>query len=32
MTLKFVAKGPIDNILALVQVMAWRRQGDKPLS
>ena len=30
--LKFVAKGPIDNILALVQIMAWHRQGDKPLS
>ena len=24
--------GPINNILALVQVMAWRRPGDKPLS
>ena len=32
MSLKFVTKGPIDNILALVQVMAWRRQGDKPFS
>ena len=29
--LKFVAKGPIRNIPALVQIMAWRRQGDKPL-
>ena len=24
--------GPIDNILALVQMMAWRHPGDKPLS
>ena len=31
-SLKFVAKGLIDNILALVQIMAWRRPGDKPLS
>ena len=23
--------GPIDNKAALVQVMAWRRTGDKPL-
>ena len=30
--LKFVPKGPIDNIPALVQIMAWRRSGDKPLS
>ena len=30
--LKFVPKGPIDNITALVQLMAWRRIGDKPLS
>ena len=30
--LKFVAKGPINNIPALVQMMAWRRPGDKPLS
>ena len=29
--LKFVPKGPINNIPALVQVMAWRRAGDKPL-
>ena len=28
---KFVPKGPIDNKLALVQIMAWRRNGDKPL-
>ena len=31
-TLMFVPKGPIDNIPALVQIMAWRRPGDKPLS
>ena len=31
-SLKFVLKGPIDNDLALVQIMAWRRPGDKPLS
>ena len=31
-SLKFVPKGPITNILALVQIMAWRRSGDKPLS
>ena len=29
MSLKFV---PINNIPALVQIMAWRRPGDKPLS
>ena len=31
-SLKFVPKGPIKNIPALVQMMAWRRPGDKPLS
>ena len=31
-SLKFVPKGPINNIPALVKIMAWRRQGDKPLS
>ena len=31
-SLKFVVKDPIDNIPALVQIMAWRRKGDKPLS
>ena len=31
-SLKFVSKGPINYILALVQIMAWRRPGDKPLS
>ena len=30
--LKFVPKGPVSNIPALVQIMAWRRSGDKPLS
>ena len=30
--LKFVPKGLINNIPALVQIMAWRRPGDKPLS
>ena len=29
-SLKFAPKGPINNIPALVQVMAWRRSGDKP--
>ena len=29
--LKFVPKGPINNIPALVQIMDWRRSGDKPL-
>ena len=31
-SLKFVPRGPINNILALVQLMAWRRPGDMPLS
>ena len=31
-SLNLVPKGPINNILALVQIMAWRRPGDKPLS
>ena len=30
--LKFVPKGPINYIPALVQIMAWCRPGDKPLS
>ena len=30
--LKFVPQGPIDDNTAYVQVMAWRRIGDKPLS
>ena len=31
-SLTFIPKGPINNIPILVQVMAWRRPGDKPLS
>ena len=31
-SLKFVPKGPINNIPSLVQKMAWRQPGDKPLS
>ena len=31
-SLKFVPKGQINNIPAMVQIMAWRRPGDKPLS
>ena len=31
-SLKFVPKGPFNNNPALVQMMAWRRPGDKPLS
>ena len=31
-SLKFIPKGEIDNNTALVQIMAWRRIGDKPLS
>ena len=30
-SLKFVTKGSIDNKSVLVQVMAWRRKGDKSL-
>ena len=30
--LKFVPKGHINNIPALVRIMAWHRPGDKPLS
>ena len=30
--LNFVPKGPINNIPALVQIMAWCRPGNKPLS
>ena len=32
LSLKFVPKGLINNIPALVQIMAWCRSGDKPLS
>ena len=31
-SLKFVLKGRINNIPALVQIMAWPRPGDEPLS
>ena len=31
-SLKYVRKVPIDNKQALVQIMVWRRSGDKPLS
>ena len=31
-SLKFISRGPINNIPSLVQIMAWRRPGDKPLS
>ena len=31
MSPKFVPQGQINNIPALVQLMAWRRPGDKPL-
>ena len=30
--MKFVTKCAVNNKSALVQVMAWRRKGDKPLS
>ena len=31
-SLKFVPRGPINNMPALGQIMAWRRPGDKPLT
>ena len=31
-SLKYVCKDPIDDNRALVQIMDWRRSGDKPLS
>ena len=31
-SLKFVPRGPINNIPAFIQIMAWRRPGNKPLS
>ena len=31
-SLKFIYRGPINDIPALVKIMAWRRPGDKPLS
>ena len=32
MSLKFVPKRPINNTPALVEIMAWHRRSDKPLS
>ena len=32
MSMKLVLVGPINNIPALAQIMAWCRAGDKPLS
>ena len=31
-SLKFIPKGLVNNIPALVQIMAWHQPGDKPLS
>ena len=31
-SLKFVPKGPTNNVPALIQIMAWCRPGDKSLS
>ena len=31
-SLKFLPNVPINNIPALVQILAWRRSGDKPLA
>ena len=31
-SLKFVPRGPSNNIPAFIQIMAWRRPGNKPLS
>ena len=31
-SLKFVLRDPINNIPAMVQIMAWRQPGNKPLS
>ena len=31
-SMKFVPKGPFNNIPALDQIMAWRLPGDKPIS
>ena len=30
-SLKFVPNGPVNNIPALLQIMAWRWAGNKPL-
>ena len=31
-SLRFLPKGPINNVPALIRIMAWRRPGAKPLS
>ena len=31
-SMKFVPNGPFNNIPELVQIMAWRRPADRPLS
>ena len=31
-SLEIIPQGSINNIPALIQIMAWRRPGDKPLS
>ena len=31
-SLKFIPNGQSNNILALIQIMAWHWTGDKPLS
>ena len=31
-SMKFVPKGPVNNIPPSVQIMAWRRPGNKPFS
>ena len=31
-SLKFIPKGPINNVPALFEIMAWHQPGDKPLS
>ena len=31
-SLRFVPKGPINNIPALVQIRAWHQTSDKPLT
>ena len=30
--LKFISNGPMINMQALIQPLAWHRTGDKPLS
>ena len=31
-SLKFIPQDLIDNMLELVEIMAWHQSGDKPLS